>query len=295
MEIRQLEYFLAVAQSGSFSAAADELYVTQSSISKQIIALEKELGFPLFDRSRRKIALTRAGETFLKHARSLQADYQAMLAELSQYKTTPYFSILAIPVIAQYGITNYLARFKNAHPHLFFTLEEREAGSIIPSLNNNTHDMAFIRDNYLDKETHSFLHIATDKMLVVVSKNHRYADRKIISLSELVDENFIMFDKGTVVHELTLDACRSAGFEPRVFYASLRVESILGLVSSNSGIALMMEKIYNFHSPRDVVSIPLQETIESNLVLAWLKNKNLSRPARIFIESIEKALDAADF
>lgn len=290
MEINHVRSFLAVVNTGSFSAAADEHYTTQSSISKQIIALEKELGVQLFDRSKRKIALTEAGETFLKYARNLNADYQSMLAELSRYKTTPNFSIIAIPVIAQYGIITHLARFKNAYPKLNFTLDEREAALILPALDNRQYDLAFIRDYALDREIHSFLEIARDKLQVVVSKNHHLAGRKSVALAELADENFIMFDKGTIIHELMLDACRRAGFEPRIFYASLRIESILGLVASNSGIALMMEKILAYHQPADLVAIPLQETIESNLVLTWLKNKKLTQPARVFIEFIQKSL-----
>jgi DNA-binding transcriptional LysR family regulator len=292
MEIKQVQYFLAIVTSGSFSAAADELYITQSSISKQMIALEKELGFMLFDRSKRKINLTQAGETFLKHARNLNVGYQSMLADLSKYKTTPNFYIIAIPVIAQYGITTHMAQFKNAHPKLNFTLDEREAASILPALNNHQYDLAFIRDYTLDSEIYSFLKIARDKLQVLVSKNHHLAGRQSVTLSELTNENFVMFDKGTIVHELTMDACRQAGFEPRIFYASLRVESIIGLVGSNSGIALMMEKIFSYHQPQDVVAIPLQENIESNLVLAWLKNKQLTHPARVFIEFMEKRLSA---
>lgn len=292
MEVKQVQYFLAVVTTGSFSAAADALYITQSSVSKQIIALEKELGFPLFDRSKRKIILTQAGETFLNHARKLNTDYQTMLAELSKFKTTPNFSIIAIPVIAQYGITTHLAQFKSAHPKLNFTLDEREAAATLPALNNHQYDLAFIRDYTLDGENYFFLKIARDQLQVLVSKKHRFAGRQSVALAELADENFIMFDKGTLVHELTMDACRQAGFEPRIFYASLRVESILGLVGSNSGIALMMEKIFTYHQPRDVVAIPLQENIESNLVLAWLKNKQLSQPARVFIEFMQKRLSA---
>ncbi len=292
MEIKQVQYFLAIVTTGSFSAAADELYITQSSISKQILALEKELGVSLFDRSNRKISLTQAGETFLNHARNLNADYQTLLAELSQYKTTPNFSIIAIPVIAQYGITTHLAQFKSAHPKLNFSLDEREAAAILPALNNHQYDLAFIRDYTLDGEIYSFLKIARDQLQVLVSKNHRLAGRQSVALAELANENFIMFDKGTLVHELTMDACRQAGFEPRIFYASLRVESILGLVVSNSGIALMMEKIFTYHQPREVVAIPLEEDIESNLVLAWLKNKQLTQPARVFVEFMEKRLSA---
>jgi DNA-binding transcriptional LysR family regulator len=115
-----------------------------------------------------------------------------------------------------------------------------------------------------------------------------------LSLAELANENFIMFDKGTVVHELTVDACRAAGYEPRIFYASLRVESILGLVASNSGVALMMKKVYNYHKHPEVVAIPLRETISSNLVLAWLKQQKLSEAASSFVDFIRsnRARDA---
>ncbi len=290
MEIKQVQYFLAVASAGSFSAAADELYITQSSISKQIIALEKELEASLFDRSKRKITFTEAGEAFLKYAQSLNAIYQSMLAELGPYKSTPSFSIIAIPVIAQYGITTHLARFRSAYPNLNFGLDEREAALILPTLQNHQYDLAFVRDYNLDYDVYSFLNIANDKLQVVVAENHRFAGRKFLSLAELAEENFIMFDKGTMIHELTMDACRQAGFEPRIFYASLRVESILGLVASNSGIALMMKKVFAYHHPNDSVAIPLKETIESKLVLVWLKNKKLTYPTQIFIDFIKNLL-----
>jgi DNA-binding transcriptional LysR family regulator len=290
MEIKQLQYFLAVVTTGSFSGAADDLYITQSSVSKQIIALEKELGFSLFDRSKRKIALTPAGEVFQKHAQTLHSSYQAMLAEVNQYKTTPSLAIVAIPVIAQYGITSYLARFKSAHPKVQFTLEEREAAAILPLLNSHQADLAFLRDNYLDLEQYTYLEVASDKFVVAVSNKHPLAARKSISLAELENENFIMFDKGTIVHELALDACQAAGFEPRVFYASLRVESILGLVASQSGIALMMKKVLEYHKNPDVIATPLTESIESKIILAHPKNKKLSGSAKSFMEFMERAL-----
>jgi LysR family transcriptional regulator, transcription activator of glutamate synthase operon len=291
MEIKQVQYFLMLAEMGSFSAAAEELYISQSSLSKQIIALEKELNSQLFDRSKRKIALTPAGETFLVHARRLNAVYQSMLAEMAQYKTTTSLSIVAIPVIAQYGITSYIAQFKQAHPDIQFTLEEREASSILPLLNNHQFDLAFLRDNYLDKEQYAYLDVARDKFQVILSRQHRLAARESIALKELKDENFIMFDKGTIVHELAVDACRSNGFEPRIFYASLRVESVLGLVASNSGVALMMEKVFSYHRHPDVIAIPLYEMIASNLVLARLKTTKESRAARTFFNFMEKTLE----
>ncbi len=95
-----------------------------------------------------------------------------------------------------------------------------------------------------------------------------------------------MFDRGTVVHELAVDACRAAGFEPRIFYASLRVESVLGLVASNSGVALMMEKVFAYHRHPDVVAIPLEEVIESTIVLAAPKDRKLPHAAKLFMEFV---------
>jgi LysR family transcriptional activator of glutamate synthase operon len=290
MKIRQVQYFLTVAETGRFTTAAEELHISQSSVSKQIMALEKELGFLLIDRSRRRIALTRAGEAFLKHARVLNKDYLAMVAELSAYKTTPSFSVLSIPVIAQYGIASYLAQFRTAYPHFDFTLEEREPLPILRSLDNHTHDLAFVREHYLDTETYSSLLIAQDKLLVAVSKDHHLADRGSVSLKELADENFITYEKSTLVDKLVVGACRRAGFEPRVIYATLRIESILGLVASNSGIALVMGKVFDHSKHLDVIGVPLEETIKSDVVLAWLKNKMPSKAARKFVDFMSKEL-----
>ncbi len=291
MEMKQLEYLLKLVETGNYLAAAEALFISQSSLSKQILALEKELGFQLFDRSKRKIAITPAGLVFLRHAQEINQAYQAMLVETKPYKTTPALTIMAIPVIAQYGIAAYIAQFQREYPDIQLTLREREASAILPALNDHQCDLAFVRDNYLDRDRYTVLEVACDKMLVALSDKHRFAARKSLALVELSDENFIMFDKGTVVHELAVDACRNAGFEPRIFYASLRVESVLGMVASNSGVALMMQKVFEYHQSPAVIAIPLVEMIESRLVLAVLKDKPVARVSKLFISFMKEALD----
>lgn len=293
MEIRQVQYALAVANFGSYSSAAEELFISQSSLSKQIIALEHELGFPIFDRTHRKIALTPSGETFLNHAEKIDAAYRAMLADLRECKISPALSIVAIPVIAQYGITSLVAMFRSRYPEVALTLEEREAGAILPLLNNHQYDLAFVRDNFLDPAAYCLHQIAADRLQVVVSRRHRYANQPHLSLHEIADENFILFDKGTVVHELAVDACRATGFEPRIFYASLRVESILGMVASNVGITLMMEKVAAYHQHPDVVIIPLREEVQSRIVLIAPRSRPLGRTAKSFMDFMEKILAPA--
>jgi DNA-binding transcriptional LysR family regulator len=191
--------------------------------------------------------------------------------------------IVAIPVIAQYGIISSIAQFRHAHPDIELVLEEREAAAILPALNGHQFDLAFVRSNYLAGADLVMQEIAADRLVAVVSCRHRFAARPSLALAELADENHVMFEKGTTVRELTVDACRAAGFEPRIIYASLRVESILGLVAANSGVALMMEQVARYHRQPDVVAIPLEEAIESNVILAAPRTRSLSRSARIFM------------
>ena len=291
MEIRQVEYFVCVVETGSFSSAAEELYISQSALSKQIIALEKELGVKLFDRSKRRIALTEAGKIFHKHALNLRKNYRSLEAELAEYrKETPSLMIAAIPVTAQYGITSYVAQFKKAYPQVNFALEERQASTVLPALSQHKYDLAFVRDYNIDSDVISYFPVATDKLMVAVSCDHRFANRTSIALAELAAENFIMFNKGTLIHELSMNACQSAGFEPKVFYASLRAASIIGMVASNSGIALIMEKVLQYYNHSDVVALPLDQTIESRIILAYPKDKKLSKPARTFLDFMKKQI-----
>jgi len=290
METRQIEYFLSVVEAGSLSAAADKHYISQSSLSKIINSLEKELGVSLFDRSKRNVFLTEAGKVFLEHAYKINMANKAMFADLKGYISgADSFSIAAIPVITQYGITTYIAQFREVYPQIDFTLEEIDGLNILPALEEQRFDLAFTRHRYLDQEKFTSIEISQDKLLAVVSKRNQHVTRSSVSLKELANDNFIVFDRVTDLHKLILDECGKAGFEPTIFYSSHRKVSVFGLVGTNIGIALMPSKIYDYHKHPDVLAIPLVEDIECNMVLVHLKNNKLTKSARIFIDFIREA------
>jgi LysR family transcriptional activator of glutamate synthase operon len=148
--------------------------------------------------------------------------------------------------------------------------------------------LAFVRDYGIDLEQYETVEVVRDKLMVAVSKKHHFATRESLSLSELSGENFIMFNKGTLAYEIAVNACREAGFEPRVFYSSLRGASIIGLVASNSSVALMMEKVLDYYRNPGVAAVSLKEKVESKIVVAYPKNKKLSKSAKTFLRFIEK-------
>jgi len=127
--------------------------------------------------------------------------------------------------------------------------------------------------NYLETDRYLYRAIASDHLLAVVSRHHRVTGRSSLALAELANENYILFDRGTIGHELAVDACRAAGFDLHIFCASRRVESVLRLVASNVGISLMMEEVVRYHSHLEVAPIPLEETSESTIILAAPKER----------------------
>lgn len=288
MEIRQVQFFLSIVNTGSFTEAADEHYISQSSLSKKIIALEKELQVTLFDRSKRKVFLTEAGERFLEQALKLDAIYKDTIIELDGYKNKQdTLSIAAIPVITQYGITTQIAQFREQYPHIHLTLEEIDGLNILSAIAERRFDLGITRDNFVNQDQYESHEIYRDKLLVVVSKKNQHAIRTSISLKELSKDNFIVFDRVTDLYKLVIDECQEAGFEPTIFYSSHRKVSVFGLVGANIGIALMPTKIYEYHKNPDVQAIPLKENISCNIVLVYPKNKKLSWSAQIFINFIK--------
>jgi len=212
-----------------------------------------------------------------------------MIIELDGYKSTmDSFSIAAIPVLTQYEITNSISQFRDLHPHIHFSLEEIDGQNILSALDEHRFDLVFTRHNYLNHDQYASLEICKDKLLLVVAKNNRHANRSTISVKELSNDNFIVFDKVTGLYRLIMDECGKAGFEPTIFYSSHRKVSVFGLVGTNIGLALMPVKIYEYHQHPDVVAIPLEEHIECNIVLAYLKNRKLPKAAGMFIDYMAK-------
>lgn len=293
MEIRQIYYFLSIVDTGSFSAAADEHFISQSSLSKMILTLEKELRVSLFDRSKRKVALTDAGQAFLSHARKIVADNKAMLFDMEHYRTdTDSFFIGTIPVMAQYGIATLVSQFRDRHPNVHFHLEEIGGSNIIRSLEDHRFDIVFTRHNYLDDELFESVEIRKDKLVLVVAKNNHYARRTSIALKELANDNFILFDKATDLYRLIMDECGKAGFEPTIFFSSHRKVSVFGLVETNIGIALVPLQTYEYHQPPDIVPIPLEDEISCDMVLVYPKTRKLPASAVTFVDFMRHVTEA---
>lgn len=284
MRLERLKYFLTVAETGSFSAAAEQLYTTQSAVSKHVIALEKELGFTLFDRTHRKVALTKQGQIIYDYAQDIVDRCDEMFAALQAYERNAEgeLTIASIPVMGQYGITELVGYFRANYPNVAMSVGELEGSEILNALEHGKYDMAFMRTEQLSAYEYECLPLKRDVLTALLPENHPLADAKEISLSQLKDEAFLLLNEGTLLHRLCVDACLAGGFSPRVTYTGTRNENIARLVAMGMGVSLVMEQFYQYHQPAGVRCVPLKEQVESTIALVRLKTHAMNDAANAF-------------
>ena len=275
MQVNRLNYFVTVAEQGSFSAAAEKLYTTQSAVSKQIMALERELEVTLFDRTHRRVVLTKQGEIVFRHARQVLDDYEEMLADLRevQEREGGKLSIASIPVMRQYGITDLVGRFRRENTDILMSVGEMEGSEILTAIKTGGYDMAFLRLEQLTDHAFESIPLTEDVLTALLPEGHKLAGESEISLAQLKDEAFLLLNEGTLLRGMCVDACQHSGFIPKVAYSGTRNENIAELVSMGMGVSLVMEKFYRQLRPAGVCCIPLKERFISTIGLVRAKKK----------------------
>lgn len=291
MDIGYLKEFVVLAEIGNYMKAADALFISQSSLSKHIKAMEKELQIPLFERSTRKIQLSPYGETLLPFARKIvNLHYQSTAALMNQIDTKQQVvSIGSIPSVAPYGITDQIIRFQLENKNISVQLYEDESDQLIQMLRQNRFELAFIRDRNEDSKEFAKIPFAVDHMAAVFRQNHPLAQRESVSLRELKGENFLFLPPHSLMFNLCMDECKKVGFTPRVVYSGSRADTILDLVNKGMGSTLLMRKPIDFSQRRDVAVVDIVPKITTYIQIYYKKDAVLSAASRHFIAALQSA------
>lgn len=219
MTIEQMREFVILAEERNYLVAADMLYSTQATLSRHIMAMEKELGFPLFTRSTKKIELTQEGSRFLVYARramKLQDNYLAEL-ECAKRSMSESLTVGYNALVAFYRFTDKLTQFMTDHPKIPIKMMEDDTEILIKAVLNGSCDIAFIQENpFRPVEGLEKLHISSDTLDAVLPVRHPLAKYESIRLQQLAKENFAIGIEDKIPGAIFLEACRQAGFEPRI-------------------------------------------------------------------------------
>lgn len=241
MEINKLRTFVDLAKTLSFSETAENLYISQSTISKQIKGLEKELGQKLFERNNKNVTLSDYGKLILPNAKKIVLLSDWISKETSEFKNNSgQIRLGIIPTFANYDIFKQTMNYQKLRPDINLALQEIETNQLVNTLKQKQVDVAFIRTLMPEKLDFEKIIIAQESFTVCLNREHTLANRRKIELADLKDENFIMLAKNSLLYEPVINLCQKAGFEPKISFVSDRMSSIFRMVKSNQGVAILM-------------------------------------------------------
>jgi LysR family transcriptional activator of glutamate synthase operon len=243
VELRQLQYFVQVARMQHVTKAAEELHVAQSAVSRQIHRLEEELGVRLFMQRGRNVQLTPVGQLFLRRAESLLTDLDRAVTEIHEFLDPEVGEIrLGFPhSLGIHLVPQVVAAFRKLHPNVKFKFRQGMYPSLIRDVTEAEVDLAFISP-YPDKHEHVTGEIIlTEELFAILPTNHRLAMEDSIKLSELKDDNFVLFSQGYSLRPIVWDACREAGFTPKIAFEGEETDTIRGLVAAGMGVSVLPE------------------------------------------------------
>ena len=239
MTFNQIQYFIAIAECNTYFDAAEELNISQSALSKQIIKLEKELGVALLDRSRRKASLTPAGETFYQDALALRRQYEIMNRHMKKYQiftgNKNELRVGTLPILTQYGLTAHFRQFTESHPDIHLILDEVEENDLKKGLLSSQYDLIICREQMIaDQSDISSVYLADDELVTVLPVGHPLDGP--VSLSALADESFILMNRYTSVYQICQALFANVPVHPQILRTG-RVESIISAVAIGEGVA----------------------------------------------------------
>ncbi len=239
MEIYQLRYFLAVAETGNFTKAATRCFVSQPSLSQQIINLEVELGQKLFHRLGRTIAPTQAGQLLVEKTRRILVEVDNTLSELKDDPAAKHrVTIGAIPTIAPYLMPKVIARCRMSHPQLEVVTHEDFFPYLVDSVVQGELDLALvslpIRDQRVVVEI-----LFKEPLQLVVGFTHPLCQKEKITARDLRDETFIMLGTSSSVTAQIQRFCGDHNFEPKVGHKCSQVPTVKTLVALGLGVAIL--------------------------------------------------------
>lgn len=297
MEIHQLHYALKVAEHLHFSNAANDLGITQPSLSQQIDKLEKELGCKLFDRKTRSVELTPAGEEFIIYAHHVLTELHRLSEAMQKFSVTKKNIRIGtfVPNIGQHNSAELFQQFQAAYPDVNVNITEK-SGSIelIKLLRGGRLDAAFLVPSpELCTDSTFTCHPLTPGIVqVIIRKDHPFASQNAVLLSDLATENCVVMSSTYSIYGVVMAACRASGFNPKIVSHCNHTETMVDMVAQGFGISFLSSQFAKMISHPDIVIRPLEPRIERNLSFVYLTGKLRSASLIAFRDFVLKAYNA---
>jgi LysR family hydrogen peroxide-inducible transcriptional activator len=289
MELHQLRYFCAVADTASFSRAAVQSHVSQPSLSQQILKLEDELGARLFDRLGRSVRLTDLGKTFLPRARAVLRELEAAKGDVVERKesVSGALAVGVIPTVAPYFLPRHLTSFTRQFPLARVTVIEDITPILLDRIRASTVDIAVLALPIRGHEFDTFP-LLTERLFAALPKKHALANRASLALKDLRKEPFLLLRDGHCFRATAVAACDRARLNPQIIFESGQFSSILSMVGTGMGVSIVPEMAIEKQARCRYVRIADDEAIRT-IGAVILRARSLTRLQQAFLTHLRSA------
>ena len=289
MELKYIREFVSLAETGNYFETAERLFITTSSLSRHIKALEDELGMPLFDRTTRKVALNRHGRLFLPYAKQfVKIDDECTMAfdEEVMYSKGA-IGIGSIPMMKAYRISEILRQYRQNNRNVVINVHEADSKPLAEMLRKSEIDFAFLRNRHISVDEFETIPISQDHLVAVLPKVHPLAREAKIQVEQLEGEALLLISRNSFMYQLCTDLCRNAGFQPKVVFTSQRAENLVELIEQGTGIGLLMAKPVAPILPDDLTLVDIEPRVTTTVFLAYIKDRKLNTACKRFLELVQ--------
>ncbi|WP_419726432.1 LysR family transcriptional regulator [Terrisporobacter petrolearius] len=285
MNTKQLEYFISVAESLSFTKTAEKFYISQTAVTQQIKALEEHIQVTLFTRSKRRVELTPAGKVFLSEARTIIKNINDAIEKTQQF-ANGLFGTLSIGILIGYEknkLQQYLKKFSHTYPNISMEICTNEMTEHLNLVKDNLMDLAFVI-NPENQPLKDFEYKTVERysLVALLPPDHPLYNEDYIDLIDLQNEKFIFVkETGDEYGQKSMiqNRYREAGFVPNVVQRSNDLNTIESMVASNMGVSILPSFcVIDTMIENDIAIVPINE-IQDRIEVVVVWNKNNTNPA----------------
>jgi DNA-binding transcriptional LysR family regulator len=292
MNLKQLEVFIAVAESGSFSRAAEITYLTQSTVSQHISSLENEFELKLLDRTGKGAFLTEAGKLLLEHAQRVIAEARDVPLALNRFRGLEdvVLKIGGSNIPACYMIPLCVPSFRKQHPGVIISLIQGDSRETLDRLKNEEVEFALVGTRVPEKGL-AFTPLSLDKISLVVPAGHPWSEKEFILPEDLVRESFIVREPGSGTDRTLREELTKSGFTPEHLKVSMVLgsnEAVKQAILHGAGISFLSElSVQNECERGEMFLVDIRGLdIYRHIYLVTRRARELAPAAKAFIDSI---------
>lgn len=287
MDIKRLQYFVALVKNGNFTKTAAQLDIAQSALSVSMQKLEKETGLKLINRNKRQVQLTSDGRRLLFHARRILEDVEQAELEIEELKGLErgeiHFGVSAM--LGSYFLPAALSAFSQKYPNIRIHVQEHGTATLETMLLDGELDLAFVRT---DKPVEQLRYVALcpEEIMACVSEDHPFAQLSSITLEQFCQQPLILFREGYFLREAVSRYCRKYHVKPDLRFETNLIELAKDLVRNSVGISTCLNLIITDNDP--LVCVPFNPAIKVEFGIGWKSSHYLSQAARTFMAFMEE-------